>query len=108
MGLMSFIYLVCALRTNLVFVAIFAGLLLTFVVLTGSYWHLAMGHDEMAKKLQVAAGAFGFLAVMAGWWIFFAQMLQTVDFPLVIPVGDISHLITPLSARTKKEQYPAC
>ncbi|KAM0801754.1 GPR1/FUN34/YaaH-class plasma membrane protein-like protein [Usnea florida] len=108
MGLMSLIYLICALRTNIVFVAIFLGLLLTFVVLTGSYWQLARGNIEMSQRLQVAAGAFGFLATLAGWWIFFAQMLASVDFPFQIPVGDISHLITPLSERVKqKERYPA-
>ena len=80
---------------------------MTFVVLTGSYWHLALGNAEMAQKLQVAAGAFGFLAVMAGWWIFFAQMLTSVDFPFEIPVGDISHLIKPLSEiKAAKERYP--
>ncbi|MDI1488793.1 MAG: hypothetical protein OHK93_008069 [Ramalina farinacea] len=108
MGLMSFIYLICALRTNLVFVAIFFGLLMTFVVLTGSYWHLAMGNAVMAQKLQVAAGAFGFMAVMAGWWIFFAQMLASVDFPIEIPVGDISHFIKPLSeVKSAKSKYPS-
>ena len=107
MGLMSLIYLICALRTNLIFVAIFFGLLMTFVVLTGSYWHLALGHKELASKLQVASGAFGFMAVMAGWWIFFAQMLASVDFPFEIPVGDISHLIKPLSeVRAAKKKYP--
>lgn len=108
MGLLSFIYLICALRTNLVFVAIFLGLLLTFVVLTGAYWQLALGNAKMAQKLQVAAGAFGFMATMAGWWIFFAQMLASVDFPIQLPVGDISHLITPLSERVKqKERFSA-
>lgn len=108
MGLLSFIYLICALRTNLVFVAIFLGLLLTYAFLTASYWHLAMGNTAMAAKLQVAGGAFGFMATLAGWWIFFAQMLASVDFPLQIPVGDISHLIKPLSARTAaKEHYSA-
>jgi len=108
MGLMCLIYLICALRTNLVFVAIFLGLLLTFVVLTGSYWHLAQGHADVAQQLQVAAGAFGFMAVMAGWWIFFAQMLASVDFPFEIPVGDISHLIKPMSEKkAMKDRYPA-
>lgn len=108
MGLLSFIYLICALRTNIVFVAIFLGLLMTFVVLAGSYWQFALGNLVMAQKLQVAAGAFGFVATLAGWWIFFAQMLASVDFPIQIPVGDISHLITPLSERVKqKERYSA-
>lgn len=108
MGLLSLIYLICALRTNLIFVAIFLGLLLVFVVLTASYWHLAAGHIVMAQKLQVAAGAFGFMAVMAGWWIFLAQMLASVDFPFQLPVGDISHLIVAGSERVKqKERFSA-
>ena len=33
---------------------------------------------------------------------------RSVDFPFQLPVGDISHLITPLSERVKqKERYPA-
>lgn len=81
---------------------------MTFVVLAGSYWQYALGNLVMAQKLQVAAGAFGFVATLAGWWIFFAQMLASVDFPIQIPVGDISHLITPLSERVKqKERYSA-
>ena len=107
MGLLSFMYLICALRTNLVFVAIFTGLTMVFVLLTGSYWNSAINNMDMANRLQIVAGAFGFMAVMAGWWIFFAQMLASVDFPIQIPVGDISHLIKPLSAQqAKKEGYP--
>lgn len=107
MGLMSLIYLICALRTNLVFVAIFFGLLMTFAVLTGSYWQFAQENYELAGKLQVASGAFGFMAVMAGWWIFFAQMLASVDFPFELPVGDISHLIKPLSeVKLSKKKFP--
>lgn len=44
---------------------------------------------------------------MAGWWIFLAQMLAAVDFPLQIPVGDVSHLIPGASTKmaAKEEQY---
>lgn len=67
MGLLSLVYLICALRTNLIFVAIFMGLFLLFVTLAASYWHLADGHSAASANLQVAAGAFGFIACMAGW-----------------------------------------
>ena len=80
---------------------------MVFVTLSGSYWCLALGEKDVANTLQVVAGAFGLMAVLAGWWIFFAQMLASVDFPIQLPVGDISHLIKPLSARqAKKEGYP--
>lgn len=60
-------YLVCALRTNLIFVTIFLGLFLTFVLLAGSYWTLALGMTGMSARLQVAAGAWGLIATLAGW-----------------------------------------
>ncbi|MCJ1260312.1 hypothetical protein MMC22_000172 [Lobaria immixta] len=108
MGLLSLIYLICALRTNLVFVAIFLGLFMTFVLLASSYWHHAIGHHDLGGKLQVASGAFGFMAVIAGWWIFFAQMLASVDFPFQLPVGDISHVIKGGSTRlAEREQFSA-
>lgn len=69
MGLLSLMYLICALRTNIVFVTIFFGLFMCFVILTGSYWHIAMGHAGTAAKLQVASGAFAFLACLAGWYV---------------------------------------
>ncbi|KAI4245984.1 MAG: hypothetical protein L6R40_002200 [Gallowayella cf. fulva] len=108
MGLLSLLYLICALRTNIVFVTIFFGLFFTFVLLTGSYWQIAIGHAAAAANLQIASGAFAFLACLAGWWIFFAQMLASVDFPFQLPVGDISHLIRSGSDRMKdKERFSA-
>lgn len=107
MGLMSFIYLVCALRTNLIFILVFFGLMMCFVLDTGAYWHLAAGNGDLGTKLQIASGAFLFLAVSAAWWIFFAQMLASVEFPFEIPVGDISHFIKPLSeVKAAKTKYP--
>lgn len=92
MGLLCFIYLICALRTNIIFVGIFFGLFLEFVLLAASFWHLAKGHHDLGMSLQKvstchptgnfrllyspstaniptpqASGAFGFLACVSGW-----------------------------------------
>ncbi|KAL8917404.1 MAG: hypothetical protein Q9208_007959 [Pyrenodesmia sp. 3 TL-2023] len=108
MGLLSLLYLICALRTNMVFVTIFFGLFMCFVLLTGSYWKIAIDQAAFGAKLQIASGAFAFLACLAGWWIFFAQMLASVDFPFQIPVGDISHLIRSGTERAQqKERFSA-
>ncbi|MCJ1368152.1 hypothetical protein MMC16_007293 [Acarospora aff. strigata] len=108
MGVLCLVYLICALRTNVVFLVIFATLVVAFSLLAGTYWHLALGNAAFAGKLQVAAGAVCFVTCMAGWWIFLAQMLAAVDFPIQIPVGDISHLIPGASSRmAKQEEYSA-
>ena len=52
MGVVSLLYLICALRTNIAFVAIFLGLFMTFVLLVGAYWQYAIGHAAIALSLQ--------------------------------------------------------
>lgn len=46
-----------------------------------------------------AAGAFCFATCMFGWWIFIAIVLETVDFPISLPVGDLSHYVKGKSSR---------
>ena len=98
---MTFIYLICALRTNVAFVATFTGLLILIALFTGSYWNAASGKLEAAQEQQYMAGVFGLITTSIGWYIFIAQMLESVDFPLQLPVGDLSRFITPFSERVK-------
>jgi succinate-acetate transporter protein len=113
MGVLCFIYLVCALRTNIAFVIIFFTIMLTFCLLAAAYWYNAeaLGSTppdvstlNYAHRLQVAAGACAFVAGLAGWWIFFAIMLAALDFPFQIPVGDLSTLIKGASQRQKAKE----
>ncbi|KAK5737254.1 hypothetical protein LTR17_006866 [Elasticomyces elasticus] len=108
MGVLCFIYMICSLRTNIVFFGIFATLVPAFGCLAGAYWHLAQGNAGTAGTLLVAAGAITFVTDMLGWWIFAAIMLAALDFPFQLPVGDLSHIIKGASQKAKeKEQYSA-
>lgn len=85
MGVLCLIYLVLALRTNLVFVGIFLTLVFAFGFLSGSFWYAAQGKAALAGRLQIAGGAFAFVTCMFGWWIFAAIMLAALDFPFQLP-----------------------
>lgn len=113
MGLLCFVYLICALRTNIVFVVIFFTLVLAFSLLTGAYWHnaeaLATTPPDAAKaayasRLQVGGGACAFVTALAGWYLFFAIMLAALDFPFQIPVGDLSTMIKGASEKRKAQE----
>lgn len=82
---MCLVFLVCSIRTNLVFFMIFFSLVPSFGLLAGSYFQAANGRASLAKKLAEAGGAFGFVACLFGWYIFSAIMLATVDFPFNLP-----------------------
>lgn len=109
MGLVCFIFLICSLRTNIVFFMIFLSLICAFGCLAGAYWNLALAYENAANTmaatraahLVVAGGAFTFVTSLSGWWIFFAIMLASLDFPFNIPVGDLSHIIRGASEKQK-------
>lgn len=98
-----------SLRINIAFVCAFAGLIpsrtlvpildsksmLTIPVdlLAASYW--AISHGNTAKALTLQHGGAGCLLAVSflGWYILAALILPTVDFPIVLPLGDLSKRI---------------
>ena len=115
MGLLCVIYLICSLRTNVVFVIIFLTLIIAFGCLAGAFWHNANAFGDtnptsaaasaaLAHRLQVAGGAVAFVTSLAGWWIFAAIMLAALDFPFQIPVGDLSTMIKGASDKEKMKR----
>ncbi|OJJ78811.1 uncharacterized protein ASPGLDRAFT_138135 [Aspergillus glaucus CBS 516.65] len=90
MALLMLIYSVCATRTNLVFVLIFASLILVFSLLAAAYWKLGLEDAVMGNRLTVGAGAALFVATMLGFYLLTAQLLDSVGFPLSLPIGDLS------------------
>lgn len=109
--MICFIFLICSLRTNIVFFVIFLSLVLGFACLAGAYFNLALVYKNptnlsaatRAGRLVIAGGACTFVTSLAGWYIFFAIMLASLDFPLQIPVGDLSTMIKGASERNKSE-----
>jgi len=101
MTLLSAIYLICSLRTNAVFVLVFLAATTGFGLATGAFWNLSAGSLVAGGNLLVGAGACFFAASMAGWYLLLAIMLGSVDFPLAIPVFDLSRIIKGASEKKK-------
>lgn len=57
--------------------------------------------NEANADCNQTAGAFGFICSLTGWWIFFALILAAVDFPLNVPVGDLSGMIRGMSEKKR-------
>lgn len=99
--MLSFIFLICSLRTNVAFVLVFIGATMGFGFATGTFWTLAVGNAEFGGLLLKAAGGSFFACVMFGWYLLFAIMMSAVDMPFGVPVGDLSTVITGMSERNK-------
>jgi uncharacterized protein len=101
MAVLCFVYLICSLRTNVVFFGIFLLLVPAFGCLAGSFWEGSKGHAASALTLQHAGGGLAFAVCLLGWYLFFVLLLAAVDFPLNLPVGDLSRFIKGASDKKK-------
>ncbi|KAJ5527767.1 hypothetical protein N7513_011926 [Penicillium frequentans] len=104
LALLTFVYLICSLRTNVcLFLALFL-LVITFALTGATYFQMALGNVAAAAKLQMTAGAFNFALCLPIWHIFIAQILEAVDFPFALPVGDLSTVILGRSQRARRKE----
>jgi uncharacterized protein len=98
MGLLSFIFLICSLRTNLIFVLIFTAACLGFLLAAGAFWATAAGMAIGATLLVATGGAF-FAAAMLGWYLLAVIMFVEMDLGIPLPVFDLSTTIKGASER---------
>ena len=94
MGMLSLIFLICSIRTNLVFVGIFAFATIGFGLSTGGFYKLAAGDMTLGNRLVVGTGGCFFGASMLGWYLLLAIMLTVMELPLPeLPVFDLSTIV---------------
>lgn len=72
LGMLSLVFLLGSLRTNLVFVFIFVFAILGFSFASAGLFYTALGDAEFGGKMVVATGACFFGADMLGWYLLFA------------------------------------
>jgi hypothetical protein len=88
MGLLCVIYMILALRTNLIFFLIFLTLIPAFACLAGAFFHLAqdpVGNAVLGNRLIYASGACSFVTCLLGWYLFLSIMMASLDFPVGLP-----------------------
>ena len=85
MGVLSFLYLLLSLRTDLAHVSLFFGLTMTFGFLAGADWQLASGRESLGHGLTVAGGAWGLLATLPGWYMFVSILGDAMEWPFRLP-----------------------
>jgi len=101
-GLLSIVFLVCSLRTNVVLVVLFLAYSIAFPLLAAGDWQNGVGNKELGHKLLVGGGAACFVVSMMTWYALINSLLQSVDFPFELPMGNLSSFFS--GASQKREQ----
>ncbi|GJJ13235.1 hypothetical protein Clacol_007486 [Clathrus columnatus] len=90
--LLCALYAIASLRTNVAFTLVFFPLTVAFGLIAAAHFHTGIGELTRAANEFKAAGAFAFITGLAGFWIDISLILKAVDFPIEIPVFDLSGL----------------
>lgn len=66
--------------------------------------HIYLNEHGIHAKIKKAAGALLFVTCILGWYLLAGLLLPSVDFPLAVPLGDLSHVVPGLSdIRARRE-----
>ncbi|PHH85877.1 hypothetical protein CDD83_11043 [Cordyceps sp. RAO-2017] len=107
MGLISLIFFICALRTNVCLCFIFFCLTISYALQTAGKIKQAEdyhGNEHLAHTLGKAAGGMLFAACWSGWYILLGELLAAVDFPIQVCVGDLSTVIKGRRERMRSKE----
>jgi len=89
-ALVCLVFSVAALRTNVPFLLVFLTLTVAFSCLAAAHFHVGVGMAARAATEFKVAGGFAFVTGLAGFWIDISLILAAVDFPISVPVMDLS------------------
>lgn len=78
--------------SNIVYICIFITIELCFTLEASSYFTLADENAKLSAALMKAAGVFGFLAGLLGFYATAHDLCQDV-LPFNIPMGDTSRVV---------------
>jgi len=97
MALVSFIFLLGSLRTNVPFVIVFFTLVILFGFLAAANYQV--GYNPTPEGLEYAAyllkigGGFGFVTLIMGWYLAIITACAATGVPCPLPVFDLSQKV---------------
>ncbi|KAF5701911.1 GPR1 [Fusarium mundagurra] len=93
MAILCTFYTIAAVRTNIALFTILLLLVPCFSCLAAAFFSVSQGKADLALKCQHAGAGLLFAISLIGWYLFGSLILMSVDFPIMLPVGDLSTII---------------
>jgi len=97
MAMVSFVFLLGSLRTNVPFVLVFFTLVFLFSFIAGANYEVGYNPTpeglEYAAKLLKIGGGFGFVAAIMGWYLAIITVCASTGVPCPLPIFDLSQKV---------------
>ncbi|KAK5715604.1 hypothetical protein LTR15_010249 [Elasticomyces elasticus] len=93
MGVLLLFFTIASVRLEICQVVLFACFTVCFPCLATSYFYMADGNEDSARTFRIWGGIFSLAGSVILWYLFLGSLLEAVDFPYVLPVGDLSKYV---------------
>ncbi|KAG8672059.1 hypothetical protein FPOAC2_05430 [Fusarium poae] len=93
MAILCAVYSIASIRTNVCLFTVLVLLIPCFSCLAASFFAVAQGNASRALQYQHVGAGILFAVIVIGWYMLTSMLLLSVDFPVVLPLGDLSTII---------------
>ncbi|KAH7185096.1 uncharacterized protein B0J16DRAFT_124507 [Fusarium flagelliforme] len=93
MAILCSVYSIASIRTNIALFTVLVLLVPCFGCLSASFFALAQGSAGLAVKYQHVGAGLLLAVTFIGWYMLTSMLLLSVDFPVILPLGDLSTII---------------
>jgi uncharacterized protein len=93
MGVFLLFLTIASVRLDICHVALFACFTVCFPCLATSYFYMANGNDGLARTFRIWGASFSLAGSIILWYLFLGSLLEAVDFPYMLPAGDLSKYV---------------
>lgn len=93
-AILTLIYLIASLRTNVVFVLLFTFLEITFDLLAATFFRIGDQNFVHLETYLKSAGAFAFITACTGWYLLVVLVFGSTGVPFALPIGDLSNFMS--------------
>ncbi|KAK0343380.1 hypothetical protein LTR91_025291 [Friedmanniomyces endolithicus] len=93
MGVLLLFFTIASVRLDICHVVLFACFTVCFPCLATSYFYMADGNEATAHTFRIWGGIFSLAGSVILWYLFLGSLLEAVDFPYLLPVGDLSNYV---------------
>ncbi len=76
-------------------------------LLAAAEWTHTQGQMALSSRLMVGGGAACFIVSMCSWWAMIGGLLESVDFPFSLPMGDLSAVVKAEQRKMLSEVEPS-
>ncbi|KAI7637606.1 hypothetical protein KC319_g14989, partial [Hortaea werneckii] len=98
-------FTIASVRLDICHVVLFACFTVCFPCEAMTYFYMADGNDSAAHTFRICSGVSSLAGSAIVWYLLLGSLLEAVDFPYLLPVGDLKRYVKGRSEKLDRRRH---